>query len=56
VFDELARVLLQILDGVGALVGAVVPKPGQRIFGRRVDCGGGLRRAKKAPNELSGLV
>ena len=42
VFDDLARVLVQLVDGVEALVGAVVPNPGQRVFGGRVNCGGSL--------------
>jgi len=47
VFDDLARALVQLLGGIEALVGAVVPEPGQRIFGGRVNCGGSLRRAKR---------
>ena len=31
-FDDLARVLLQLLDSVEALVGAVVPKPETSTF------------------------
>ena len=49
-FDNLAGVLVQLLGGIDALVRAVVPEPGQSIFGGSVDCCGNLRRRRIEAN------